>query len=146
MARMRSATRHQQALVEKENRVNPNEVRYTENHEWARLEDGIVVIGITEFAVEQVGDIVFVEFEEEDEVSGGDSFGILETVKAVFDLYAPVSGDVLERNTELESNPDLIKEEPYGKGWMLKIKPTDEDELNELMTADEYEKFIEEKK
>ena len=126
--------------------MNEHEIRYTETHEWARLENGIVIIGITEYAAEQVGDIVFVEFEEEDEVSKGDTFGILETVKAVFDLYAPVGGDIIERNRELETNPDLIKAEPFGKGWILKIKPTDEEELNELMTADEYDRFLEEQK
>lgn len=126
--------------------MNPHEIRYTDSHEWARLEDDMIIIGITEYAVGQVGDIVFVEFEEEDEVAKGDTFGILETVKAVFDLYAPIGGDIVERNTELETNPDLIKEEPFGKGWILKIKPTDEDEFKELMTADEYEAFIEKQK
>jgi glycine cleavage system H protein len=126
--------------------VNPHEIRYTESHEWARLENGIVITGITEYAAEQVGDIVFIEFEEEGEIDRGDAFGVLETVKAVFDLYAPVSGEILERNTELEKNPTLIKEEPYGKGWILKIKPNDEEELAELMDADAYEKFLEEAK
>ncbi|MFH1707639.1 MAG: glycine cleavage system protein GcvH [Planctomycetota bacterium] len=126
--------------------MNPHEIRYTESHEWARLENGIVITGITEYAAEQVGDIVFIEFEEDDEIDRGDAFGVLETVKAVFDLYAPVSGEILERNTELEKNPTRIKEEPYGKGWILKIKPNDEEELAELMGADEYEKFLEEQK
>ena len=126
--------------------MNSQEVRYTDSHEWVRMEDDVYVIGITEYAIEQVGDIVFVEFEEDDEVSKGDTFGILETVKAVFDLYAPLSGDVAERNTELESNPDLLKQEPFDAGWIIKIRSSDEEEITELMTAEEYEKFLADQK
>jgi len=126
--------------------VNPQEVRYTDSHEWIRMEDDAFVVGITEYAAEQVGDIVFVEFEDEDEINKGDTFGILETVKAVFDLYAPLTGDIVERNTELESTPDLIKQEPFDSGWILKIKASDDDEINELMTTEEYEKFLAEQK
>ena len=123
-----------------------------------RLGDGVVYISASDLPARGYHSVVdpaprrraalytFLRIEIGAEKHYRDKQAILETVKAVFDLYAPVSGDVVERNGELESNPDLIKQEPYGNGWMLKIKPTDEDELNELMTADEYEKFIEEQK
>ena len=121
--------------------MNPNDIRYTESHEWARLEGDVIVIGITEYAAKEVGDIVFIEFEEEDEIAKGETFGILETVKAVFDLHAPVSGDIAEVNREAEENPDLIKEDPLGKGWLIKVTFSDEEELDDLMTTDAYDKF-----
>ena len=121
--------------------MNPNDIRYTESHEWARLEGDVIVIGITEYAAKEVGDIVFIEFEEEEEIAKGETFGILETVKAVFDLHAPVSGDIAEVNRETEENPDLIKEDPLGKGWLIKVTFSDEEELDDLMTADAYDEF-----
>jgi glycine cleavage system H protein len=124
--------------------VNPDEIRYTESHEWARLEGDKVVIGITEYAAKEVGDIVFVEFEENEEIAKGEPFGILETVKAVFDLYAPVSGDIAETNSEVEENPDIIKEDPLNKGWLVKVAYSDEEEFDDLMTADAYDEFCRE--
>lgn len=124
--------------------MNPNEIRYTESHEWARLEGDTVVIGITEYAAKEVGDIVFVEFEEDEEIAKGEPFGILETVKAVFDLYAPLSGDIAETNSEAEENPDIIKEDPLGKGWLVKVTYSDEEEFDDLMTADAYDEFCRE--
>ena len=121
--------------------MNPNDIRYTESHEWARLEGNVLVIGITEYAAKEVGDIVFIEFEQEEEIAKGETFGILETVKAVFDLYAPVSGDITAVNREAEENPDLIKEDPLGKGWLIKVAFSDEEELDDLMTADAYDEF-----
>ena len=122
--------------------MKTNDTRYDKTHEWARLEEGVVIVGITDYAAEEVGDIVFVEFEEEEEVAKGETFGTLETVKAVFDLYAPVSGDIVETNKEVEENPDIIKQDPFGKGWLLKISPSDEDELEDLMTAEAYDEFL----
>jgi len=114
---------------------------YAESHEWTRIEGDTAVIGITDYAVEEVGDIVFVEFEDKKEVAKGDTFGILETVKAVFDLYASVSGEIIEVNSEVEENPEIIKENPFGNGWLIKITYSDEDEFDELMSADAYKEF-----
>ena len=125
--------------------MNPNEIRYTESHEWARLEGDSAVIGITEYAAKEVGDIVFIEFEEEEKIAKGETFGILETVKAVFDLHAPVSGDITEVNREAEENPELIKETPLEKGWLIKIAVSDKEEFDDLMTAAAYDEFCQAK-
>jgi len=122
--------------------VKSQETRYTESHEWARLEDDVIVVGITDYAAKEVGDIVYVEFEAEEEVAKGEPFGTLETVKAVFDLYAPVSGDLVAVNKEVEENPEIIKEDPFGKGWLIKVKPSDEEEFDDLMTAEAYDEFL----
>ncbi len=121
--------------------MEADKARYTESHEWAYLEDGIVTMGITEYAVEQVGDIVFVEFEADEEVTKGESFGILETVKAVFDLYAPATGTIAEKNSGLEDDPEKLQSDPTGEGWILKIKPNDPSEIDSLMSLAEYQEF-----
>lgn len=121
--------------------MSSDEMMYAESHEWTRIEGDTAVIGITDYAVEEVGDIVFVEFEDEKEVAKGETFGILETVKAVFDLYAPVSGKITEFNSEIEENPDIIKEDPFGSGWLVKIACSDENEFDGLMSADAYKEF-----
>lgn len=122
----------------------PEELKYTEEHEWVLVEEDIVTIGITDFAQEQLGDVVFVELPEEgDEVEAGKSFGVVESVKAVSDIYAPVSGEVVEVNDELPDEPETINSSPYDDGWLIKIKLTDPSELDDLMDADAYQEFIE---
>ncbi len=123
----------------------PEELKYTEEHEWVLVEEDIVTIGITDFAQEQLGDVVFVELPEAgDEVEAGKTFGVVESVKAVSDIYAPVSGEVVEVNDELPEEPETINSSPYDDGWLIKIKLSDPSELDELMDADAYQEFIEE--
>jgi len=130
----------------------PEGLFYTKEHEWVKTKNGIATIGVTEYAVNQLGDIVFVELAKTGEVlKQFESFGVVESVKTVSDLYAPVSGEVIERNPALlqdfdgEENPDFhpeyINEDPYGKGWLLKIRSSDEEELKNLMTAEQYKDF-----
>lgn len=123
----------------------PNELLYTEEHVWVKKESGQVIIGITDFAQEELGDIVFVELPEVgDELEMEEPFGSVESVKSVSELYAPVSGTVVEINEDLEDNPEFINESPYDKAWMITIKPSDEAELEELLTDEEYLAFTEE--
>ena len=122
----------------------PEDLKYTEEHEWVQVEEDIVTIGITDFAQEQLGDVVFVELPEVgDEVDAGKSFGVVESVKAVSDIYAPVSGDVVEVNDGLPDEPETINSSPYDDGWLIKIKLTDPSELDDLMDAESYQEFIE---
>lgn len=119
----------------------PAELKYTESHEWVKVEGNTAYIGITDFAQSELGDIVFVEMPEEgDEISKGDAFGTIEAVKAASDLNAPVSGKVLEINEDLESEPELVNKSPYEEGWIVKIELSDESELDSLLSAEEYEK------
>ena len=121
----------------------PENIKYTEDHEWAKLEGDILTIGITDFAQSELGDIIFVEFPDlNTEVSEKDSVGTLEAVKTVADIYSPASGLVMELNDQLEGTPELINEDPYSKGWILKIKIDDKNEYNSLLTNDEYKKII----
>lgn len=119
----------------------PDELKYTREHEWVRdNEDGTVTVGITDFAQNELGDIVFVELEPEGtKVNREEVFGTVEAVKTVSELFAPVGGEIVEINDELEDSPEDVNEDPYGKGWMVKLKMDDASELEELMTADEYE-------
>lgn len=122
----------------------PENLKYTEEHEWVLIEDDIVTIGITDYAQEQLGDVVFVELPEVgDELESGKPFGVVESVKAVSDVYAPLSGEVLEVNTDLPDEPELLNTSPYEDGWMIKIKLTDPDELDELMDAAAYQELVE---
>jgi len=123
----------------------PENLKYTKDHEWICVEkDGIATVGITDFAQGELGDIVFVEAETVDSmVSVGESFGTVEAVKTVSDLFMPVSGDVLELNPELEDTPELINQDPYEKGWIIKIKMSDSSELDNLMDAESYKKMLE---
>lgn len=123
----------------------PSELRYTKSHEWARMEQaGTVTVGITEFAVEQLGDVVFLELPEAGEgVRAESPFGVVESVKAAVDLNSPVTGEVVEVNEDLTASLDLLGKEPYGAAWMIKIK-TGADDFKKLMLAEEYEKFVEE--
>ena len=121
----------------------PNNLKYTREHEWLRAEDSEGVIGITAFAQKQLGDVVFVDIDTEGEtLAAGERFGTLEAVKTVSDLFMPVDGKVLEVNSLLETAPETINKDPYGGGWMIRIQFTNPDELEGLMTADEYEAFI----
>lgn len=121
----------------------PNELKYTKDHEWARLEDGNVRIGITYFAVEQLGDVTLVDLPEiGTRIEAEGHFGDIESVKAVSELFAPLSGDVLEVNADLEESPELINDAPYGDGWMMLIKPAHPEELSQLLDADAYEAFL----
>ncbi len=118
---------------------------YSEDHEWVREEEDYLVIGVTDFAQEELGDIVFVELPEvEEEFEKDDSFGVLESVKAVSDTFIPVSGRIIEVNENLLDNPELINDDPYGDGWLIKVDPADDSELDELLSAEEYAEFIEE--
>jgi glycine cleavage system H protein len=122
----------------------PAELKYTKDHEWVRLEDdNTVVVGVTDFAQGELGDIVFVEIETEGEsFDREETFGSVEAVKTVSDLFMPVSGEVIEFNEEIESSPELVNSDPYGKGWMVKIKLSDTSELDDLLSADAYQELI----
>ena len=121
----------------------PAELKYTKEHEWIRVEGKEAYVGITDYAQSQLGDIVFVEVETEgDNLEAGDTFGSIEAVKTVSDLYMPISGEVLEFNSELEDQPDLVNKDPYGKGWIIKVKVEDEAQLDGLLSADAYKASI----
>ncbi|RME39908.1 MAG: glycine cleavage system protein GcvH [Deltaproteobacteria bacterium] len=123
----------------------PEELKYTEEHEWAMVEDDIVTVGITDFAQDALGDVVFVELPEVGtQVEAGKPFGVVESVKAVSDIYAPVSGEVIEVNEELPDSPELVNTSPYEDGWMIKIRLNDTSELDKLLDADAYEALTEE--
>lgn len=123
---------------------HPKELKYTSEHEWLRdNQDGTATIGITDFAQSELGDIVFVDLEEEEfEFEKDDVFGTVEAVKTVSELFAPVTGKILEINDELEDEPELVNTDPYGKGWMVKIELSDSSELENMMSADEYQDII----
>ena len=125
----------------------PEGLKFSKEHEWVLVEGKIATIGITEFAQEELGDIVYVELPEVGEkVVKDDPFGAVESVKAVSDVYAPVSGTVLEINDLLPDNPETINDDPYGDGWMIRVEMTDTDDLKDLMTAEEYAEYVEQQK
>ena len=118
----------------------PKELKYTKDHEWLSIDGDVATVGVTDFAQSELGDIVYVEVETLDEtLEKEEVFGTVEAVKTVSDLFMPISGEVIEFNEKLETNPEVVNEDPYGKGWMIKIRVSDENELNELLSADEYE-------
>lgn len=120
----------------------PNDRRYTSEHEWARQEGDRVVVGITDFAQDQLGDVVFVGLPEPGaEVKAGEPLGEVESTKSVSDVYSPVTGRVVDKNADVEQSPDLVNSDPYGRGWLVTIEPS-EGGLDELMTADAYEGLI----
>jgi len=122
----------------------PNDLKYTEKHEWVRVVDDWVEIGVTDYAQDALGEIVFVELPGEgDEITIGDSFGGIESTKSVSDLYSPISGEIIEINEALLDSPEIINEDPYGGGWIVRVKPYDANELNRLMNSDSYSDFIE---
>lgn len=121
----------------------PSELKYSKEHEWVKVDGDIVTIGITDFAQSELGDIVFVELPEEgDELTSGDSFGSVESVKTVSELYAPLSGKVVEVNEELEDSPEFVNESSYDKAWMVKVELSDKAQLDELLDADAYSEMI----
>ena len=121
----------------------PQNLKYTKDHEWVRVEGDVAVIGITDFAQHELGDIVYVEIETIGEtLSQEEVFGSVEAVKTVSDLFMPVSGEILELNEELESNPELVNTDPYEGGWMVKVKLTNATELDTLLSADDYQALI----
>jgi glycine cleavage system H protein len=121
----------------------PEELQYTRSHEWVRTEDDTAIIGITDYAQEELGDIVYIELPEHgDNFDAGDSFGTVESVKAVSDLYTPVGGEVVEVNEALDDSPEKINEDPYGGGWIVKLRVSDEG--TELLSASDYEQLLEE--
>lgn len=123
----------------------PKELKYSKEHEWVKVEDGKVRIGITSFAQSELGDIVFVELPEVgDEIVVNEPFGSVESVKTVSELYAPISGKVVEINEDLDDSPEFVNESPYEKAWMIVVEPADASQVEELLTADEYEKMISE--
>lgn len=121
----------------------PADLKYTKDHEWARIENDVAIVGITDYAQGELGDIVYVELPQiGDEVAMNDSFGTIEAVKAVSDLYAPLSGEVVEVNTALEDAPEIINQDPYSDGWMIKIKIKNMKEVEELLDNSQYEALI----
>ena len=125
----------------------PKELRYGKTHEWLRQEDEEATVGITDYAQDQINDVVFVELPQlETGLEVGKEFAVIESVKAAFDIYAPVSGKVIGVNEELANNPGLVNSDPYGAGWLIKIKLNKLEELDKLLSADEYERFLEKEK
>ena len=123
----------------------PEELKYSEEHEWVLVEEDIALVGITDFAQEQLGEIIFLELPEVGEhLQAGKPFGVVESTKAVSDIYAPVSGEVIEVNDDLPDSPDIINTSPYEDGWLVKVKLLDPSELDDLLDAGAYEEMIEE--
>lgn len=121
----------------------PTELKYTNDHEWLKIENDSGIIGITNYAQENLGDITFVELPSPgDSIAKSDAFGVVESVKAASDLYMPVSGEILEVNAELENSPDILNKDPYESGWLLKIKIQDQAETESLLSAADYETII----
>lgn len=121
----------------------PAELKYSKEHEWVRLEGDVAVIGITEFAQDELGDIVYVEQPKVgDVVKQNEQFGVVESVKTVSDLYSPVSGEVVEINEDVTGSPEQINKDPYGNGWIIKVKTSDPADLDSLLTADAYKEMI----
>ena len=121
----------------------PEELKYTKDHEWVRAEGKILTIGITDFAQSELGDIVYVEVDTLDEtLEAEEVFGTVEAVKTVSDLFLPVAGEVIEFNQALEDEPEKVNDDPYGEGWMIKLKCTDTSELDELLSAEDYKTLI----
>jgi glycine cleavage system H protein len=123
----------------------PENLKYTKDHEWARIEGNIATIGVTDFAQKELGDIVFVEIETVGETIGKEEiFGTVEAVKTVSDLFMPLSGEIIEKNEELDSTPEAINKDPYGAGWMIKVKISNPSEIDDLLDATGYKELIEE--
>lgn len=121
----------------------PEGLKYSEDHEWLRVEGDVVYIGITDFAQSELGEIVYVDIETEGETIGkNEVFGSVEAVKTVSDLFMPIGGEILEFNAALEDKPELVNSDPYGEGWMIKIKPDNINDADALLSADAYKKFI----
>ncbi len=125
----------------------PDDLKYTKEHEWVKVDGKVATVGITDYAQEQLGDIVYVEMPDDGEiVSKGDAFGVVESVKSVSDVSAPVSGKVVETNDPLKDNPEIINGDPYSDGWIAKFEMTDTSEISDLMSAKEYGEYVGEEK
>lgn len=125
----------------------PEGLKYSKEHEWVLVEDRVAIIGITEYAQQELGDVVYVELPEVGEkIVKDDPFGAVESVKAVSDIFAPVSGTVTEVNDTLPDGPETINDDPYGDGWMIKVEMSDKDDLKDLMSAEEYAEYLEQQK
>ena len=123
----------------------PQELKYTKDHEWIKVDGNVVTIGITDFAQKELGDIVYVEIESDgEELEQGDVFGTVEAVKTVSDLFMPISGKVIEINENLESEPEIVNSDPYEKGWMIKVEIADATGLDAMLSADDYKSLISE--
>ena len=121
----------------------PQNVKYTNEHEWIRLEGDVAYVGITDYAQEQLGDIVFVDIPTEGEtLEAGEVFGTIEVVKTISDLVLPVAGEVVEQNPALEENPELVNKDPYGEGWLIKMKPANAADLDNLLDAEGYKAVV----
>jgi glycine cleavage system H protein len=131
-------------LTKKYKKMNiPAELKYTKEHEWIKVDGDVVTIGVTEYAQSELGDIVYVEIETEGETLDQEEvFGTVEAVKTVSDLFMPISGEVLEVNASLEANPEIVNSDPYGEGWMVKIRITDSSELDALLSSEQYQELI----
>ena len=125
----------------------PQEFLYTKEHEWIRVDEKIGTIGITDHAQKELGDIVYVELPKPGEhVAANESFGTVESVKAVSEIYSPVSGEVAAVNTKLQNNPEMLNSDPHGEAWLVQVRLSDRSEIEKLMTADEYEAYIQKEK
>ncbi|MBI3399673.1 MAG: glycine cleavage system protein GcvH [Deltaproteobacteria bacterium] len=125
----------------------PKDIKYTKEHEWVRVEGNIATVGITDYAQDSLGDVVYLELPSDGTaVTKDETFGVVESVKAVSDLYSPIGGTVIEINDALIDNPEVINDDPYGDAWMLKVEMNNHGELEDLLTADEYKKYVEEEK
>lgn len=123
----------------------PTNVKYTKEHEWIRLEGDVAYVGITDYAQEQLGDIVFVDIPTEGEtLAANEVFGTIEVVKTISDLFLPVTGEILEQNEALADQPELVNQDPYGEGWLIKIKPTADADFDSLLDAEAYKALINE--
>ncbi|ACZ42403.1 glycine cleavage system H protein [Thermobaculum terrenum ATCC BAA-798] len=123
----------------------PEDLKYTREHEWLRMEDDLAVVGITDYAQRELGDVVFVDLPAVGStVQQGEIFGSIDSVKTASDLYSPISGEVVEINSALADDPALVNTDPYGKGWMIKVRPRDESELDNLLTPQEYREYVRE--
>jgi len=121
----------------------PEDLKYTKDHEWIRVEEDFAYVGVTDFAQGELGDVVFVEIETEGEnLNKEEVFGTIEAVKTVSDMFMPVSGEVLETNPKIEDEPELVNKDPYGEGWLINISITDSSELDELLTPEQYNDLI----
>ena len=121
----------------------PTDVKYTKEHEWIRVEGDIAYVGITDYAQEQLGDIVFVDIPTVDEtLAAGETFGTIEVVKTISDLFLPVAGTILQQNEALADQPELVNQDPYGEGWIIKIKPADDANFDELLDAEAYKALV----
>jgi glycine cleavage system H protein len=122
----------------------PDNFRFTSEHEWVRVDEDLIVIGITDYAQDALGEIVYIELPNEgDDITKGDTFGGIESTKSVSELYSPVSGEVVEVNEALLNSPEIINEDPYNEGWLIKVRVGDKEELEDLMDSEEYSEFIE---